>query len=227
MDQREKDIDTLARTLYGEAEVNNDKDARAIACVIINRVKFNRWPNTVAGVCLQPWQFSCWNQNDPNRVRILEAHGPWFEHCKDVARAAVAGQVSDFTKRSTHYYETGIKKPKWAKKKEPVYTVPHRGGRTAHVFFNDIDTKPPETAAEALEQIKPVGSTGTMNAARTGIVGTGVATLAVDAINNLAPAFPLAEKIVEVAPWIIIVALIGIIGFMAWRRIADRNAGLR
>lgn len=72
-----RDTDILARTIYGEARGESISGQEAIASVILNRVAFAKrrgrywWGNTIAGVCLAPWQFSCWNENDPNR-KIIE-----------------------------------------------------------------------------------------------------------------------------------------------------------
>jgi hypothetical protein len=225
---REMDIDTLARTLYGEAEAGNGLDARAIACVIMNRTKFALWPNEVRAVCMQPWQFSCWNQNDPNRARILNASGEWFERCKDIAKDAIDGaMVHDQTKGSTHYYATYVKTPKWAKGKKPVYSVRHKAHNSEHLFFNDIDTKPPVTAAEALDQSRPLGDTSTVTAAKLAVTGAAGIGGAAEYVNQAAPAMPLLLKIMDFAPWMMVGCLSLGIGFMVWSRIQDRRKGLR
>ena len=137
------DLDTLARTLYGEAESDNCIDAIAIAWVILNRARLPNWPDSITGVCLQSWAFSCWNIGDPNRSRILAARGEWFKHCQRIAADVVNGAIPDPTVRSTHYYATFIKEPKWARGHTPVYGVKHRRG-DEHRFFNDIDTPAPK-----------------------------------------------------------------------------------
>lgn len=65
------DLDVLARTLYGEARGEGAKGMVLVANVIITRSQDRRWPNSVADVCQQPWQFSCWNKNDPNLPKLL------------------------------------------------------------------------------------------------------------------------------------------------------------
>lgn len=225
---RELDIDTLARTLYGEAEAGNGIDARAIACVIMNRTRYPIWPDSIREVCLQPWQFSCWNQNDPNRDRILKASGEWFERCKDIAKDAIDGAiVYDQTKGSTHYYATYVKKPKWAKGKTPVYSVRHKKENSEHLFFNNIDTKPPTNATEALDQSRPLASTSTVTAAKVAVTSAAGIGGCAEYIQQAAPAMPLLLKIMEYAPWMIIGCLGTGIGFMVWSRIQDRRKGLR
>ena len=78
----ELDIDTLARTIYGEARGEDRQSKIAVACVILNRVQQRKqcgYRNidgrkipTIAATCLKPWQFSCWNEKDPNRKVILK-----------------------------------------------------------------------------------------------------------------------------------------------------------
>lgn len=220
------DLDIMARTLYGEAESGNESDARAIAHVILNRCDYPNWPDSPAEVCLQPWQFSCWNANDPGRARIAKASGAWFETCKEIAKLALDNRSNDPTHRSTHYYATYVKMPKWAKGKTPVYEVRHRNGK-AHVFFNNIDTKPPKSAREALDQQNPVSASGTVRAARTGIAAGGVAGVLLENVEYIAPAMPFAETLAKSAPWVIVVILAAAIGYMVWRRIDDRKQGLR
>lgn len=229
------DLDILSRTLYGEAEAGNAADAKAIASVVMNRARYRNWPDTAAEVCLQPWQFSCWNANDPNRARILAAKGPWFDRCREIASAALSGALPDPTSGSTHYYATFIKKPKWAKGKQPVYRVTHNRGHE-HLFFNDVDTKPPATPKEALDQQRPLARTRTMSAsgalAGTGVVavGTGLA----DQVNQMAPAVTVVRDVAESAhehpDGLLIVfglVVIAAAAFIMWSRWDDRRRGLR
>jgi hypothetical protein len=220
------DLDILARTLYGEAEADNLEDACAIASVIMNRAKFPNWPNNVEGVCLQPWQFSCWNPHDPGRERILDARGPWFEQCKAIASSAINGELEDPTHTSTHYYATYVKKPKWAVGKQAVYTVPHRNGNS-HLFFNNIDTRPPESAQESLDQQRPLSDTKTVRAAKAATGGAaGILSIA-GAVHQATPALPLISQIMSYAPWFVIGVLFIGICYMLWCRIDDRKKGLR
>lgn len=225
----DNDLDVFARTLYGEAEANNAVDAKAIACVVLNRLgHYPRWPGSIAEVCLQPWQFSCWNKNDPGRVRILKANDKdaWFRTCQDIARQAVYG-IPDPTNGSTHYYATYVPVPKWVKKgkKTPVYRVKHRNGHS-HLFFNDIDTRPPQSPKEALDQIRPLSSTKTVKAATVGgAAATGLGVIEV--ADKIAPAFPLLDRMATWGPYAVIVILLAVIAFLVWKRIDARKRGDR
>ena len=62
------DFEIMAKTIYGEARGETREGQIAVACVIFNRFRSGKWfsAKTLAGVCLKPLQFSCWNKSDPN-----------------------------------------------------------------------------------------------------------------------------------------------------------------
>ena len=66
------DLDILALTVYGEARNQPIEGQVAVANVILNRLESRQWGSDIKSVCLARKQFSCWNENDPNR-KILEA----------------------------------------------------------------------------------------------------------------------------------------------------------
>ena len=65
------DLQIAARTVYGEARGEPDDGQLAVAHVIVNRLRTNRWGPTLANVCVAPFQFSSWNNNDPNRPLMM------------------------------------------------------------------------------------------------------------------------------------------------------------
>lgn len=135
-------LDILARTLYGEARNEGDTGIKAVACVIMNRVKEQKsmWGKNVKQVCLKPWQFSCWNPrnglslNDKNIVANYQSMmkatdaDPSFMRCKQIASEALNGSLIDITGGATYYHTTAIK-PKWAKGVEPIKVV------ASHAFY--------------------------------------------------------------------------------------------
>ncbi len=133
------DIDTLARTLYGEARGEPYLGKVAVANVVYNRASIGlRHPHfgegTIASACLAPWQFSCWNSNDPNREVILAVTDvdPIYADCLDIAATACAGQLDDVTDGATYYFAKGSPEPAWAVDKSPCAKV----GK--HLFYKDI-----------------------------------------------------------------------------------------
>lgn len=228
MTSKNYDLEVFARTLYGESEPNNFDDAEAIASVVMNRVKLRNWPDSPSAVCLQPWQFSCNNPGDPNKERIAKVtkSDKWFVQCLKIAQDAIDGNLQDPTHRSTHYYATYIKRPKWAKEKIHVYEVKHRRGG-AHVYFNNIDTKPPETATEALDQIKPLESTSTAKAVQAGAVGLAAVGTVSEAAQQAMPALQTAQMLSEFTPWALFIVALAVIGFLMWKLYDDRQKGKR
>lgn len=128
------DIDTLARTLYGEARGEGRTGMTAVASVVMNRVDHPRWwGHDVEGVCRTPWQFSCWNANDPNLPKLLRVDTTDGIFCSamTIAAEAVGRTLQDPTNGATSYYDVSIPPPRWAKGREPCATI----GRL--IFFKD------------------------------------------------------------------------------------------
>ncbi len=89
-----------------------------------------------AGVCQAPYQFSCWNTNDPN-FAFLSGMKPIpfreMARARIVADQVIDGKVPDPTGGATHYYAIAMKKaPGWAAKAKETLRL---GG---HVFFKDV-----------------------------------------------------------------------------------------
>ena len=138
------DTDILARTVYGEARGEGLEGMEAVACVILNRYKARKWFTgyivrqgqkipSIAQTCLKKYQFSCWNKNDPNAIKIqkVDTSDALFCQCLVVAKAAISGELKDFTNGATYYHTRQIK-PVWAQKHTPCYEVKN------HLFYNDI-----------------------------------------------------------------------------------------
>lgn len=146
----EAEIDTLARTLYGEARGEGELGLEAVAHVVFNRVEARSWwGRDVIGVCRKPWQFSCWNANDPNAARLVNqnASDRFFAAASRVAARvhaaqrngtrlrvdAAAGLRGDITFGATHYYAPArVARPRWAAKLQPCARI---GG---HLFFRGV-----------------------------------------------------------------------------------------
>jgi N-acetylmuramoyl-L-alanine amidase len=133
----DRDLDTLARTIYGEARgeltypTGGVESLQAVGWVVKNRTKHPQFSPYVYKVCMQPWQFSCWNVNDPNRRKLLDVtfDDDTFQACYLAAALVLFNRVSDCTKGANHYHSTYIDAPYWAAGQSPTTTI----GR--HVFY--------------------------------------------------------------------------------------------
>lgn len=136
----EKDLDVLARTLYGEARGETLEGLLGVAWVVCNRVLADSWyGDTVAEVCLKPLQFSCWNADDPNLplLKKVDVTVPAFARCYGAAALVLSGEFADHTGGATNYHT--IRAPKWAKSWPPLWALKmvetvriHR-----HVFYRE------------------------------------------------------------------------------------------
>src|SRR3546814_19914801 len=92
-----EDVDTLARTVFGEARGEPMPGKIAVAWCIRNRVELDLhddgkpdwWGEGYTAVCRKSWQFSCWNENDPNlpKLRSVTLDDPGFRDCMHAARS--------------------------------------------------------------------------------------------------------------------------------------------
>ncbi len=117
------EYEVMARTIYGEARGEYARIDGGLAAliavgnVILNRVHSRTWFGlTVQAVCLKPYQFSCWNVGDVNRLKLIQVpeSDALYALCLMVAKGLVNGQIPDLTKGADHYYANHIQPPKWA-----------------------------------------------------------------------------------------------------------------
>ena len=125
MNYSEKDLDILARTVYGEARgelfLYGITPIIAVANVVVNRYK-KKFAKSIREVCLAKYQFSCWNKNDPNYKIISRENinDVIFGKCLDIAKNVLDEKWPDITDGCDHYHSKNIK-PYWA-----AYLVPKR-----------------------------------------------------------------------------------------------------
>jgi N-acetylmuramoyl-L-alanine amidase len=135
-----EDIEILARTIYGEARGEYGRSDGGIAAliavgnVVMNRLKAKTWYGlTIKDICQKPFQFSCWNQQDPNQALITSPQveqDPLFKTCYHVAHQVSTHQWPDLTQGSDHYYAVTLSTPPaWSHKERPRLKLGQ------HVFF--------------------------------------------------------------------------------------------
>lgn len=108
----------LARTMYGEARGEGPEGMAAVAAVIMNRKEQGGWfGSDLMAVIFKPWQFSAWNENDPNRNKIanlMPGQGnQTFDLAYEIAGQALQGTLPDRTGGATHYHTNAVS-PNWA-----------------------------------------------------------------------------------------------------------------
>lgn len=133
-----RDVLTVARTIYGEAGRETQVGKEAVAGVIMNRTRDRRWPSGFAAVCLQNRQFSCWNDEDPQRPiiqNLFPGANSTFNTCLAIAEKAVRYQLPDQSRGADHYYANYIAQPAWLRKSPDAVLTRQIG---VHKFYTGI-----------------------------------------------------------------------------------------
>jgi hypothetical protein len=130
-------LDCLTAAIYYEARSESDDGQRAVAQVVLNRVRNPAFPGSVCGVVYQgslrstgcQFSFTC----DGSLARRREP-GAW-EHAQGIASAALAGEVYAPVGSAMYYHTTAVH-PFWENSLTPVTTI------GAHIFYRwggDLD----------------------------------------------------------------------------------------
>ncbi len=139
-----RDLQILARTIYGEARgeyahAQGGLSALiAVGNVVMNRFHQKTWyGRTIGEVCQKPWQFSCWNSDDPNYSLVIQdvITDPLYQICFQVAEKVSTDQWPDLTLGCDHYHTSYGKIPTWAHGLRPKITIGHH-------WFYDLRKKP-------------------------------------------------------------------------------------
>ena len=125
-----RSLDCLAQAVYYEARSETEDGQRAVAQVVLNRVRHPAYPNTVCGVVYQgshlrtgcQFTFTCDGSlgYQPNAFAWARA--------RRLAAEALAGEVYGPVGNATHYHTTAIS-PYWAPRLTRTAVV------GAHVFY--------------------------------------------------------------------------------------------
>lgn len=121
----------LARAIYFEARSEPKLGQKAVADVVMNRVRDDAYPNTVCGVVYQnherlnacQFSFACDGRPDTPRP------GPSWEKAKEIAKKALDGQRFVEGLEAVRHYHADYVQPRWAGQMKRVKQI----GR--HVFY--------------------------------------------------------------------------------------------
>ena len=139
----ERSLDCLTQAVYYEARSQSDDGQRAVAQVVLNRVRHPAFPNSVCGVVYQgserstgcQFTFTC----DGSMNRAVEPYA--WARARGIAEAALRGNVYRPVGLATNYHTTAIH-PYWAPSLVPQVIV------GAHIFYN----RPGSGTVEAFSQ---------------------------------------------------------------------------
>jgi hypothetical protein len=140
----DRSLQCLTEAIYYEARNQSDDGQRAVAQVVLNRVRHPAYPNTVCGVVYQgserttgcQFSFTCTGVMGP-----IGDHMAW-DRARRIANAALRGSVYRPVGLAVNYHTTAIH-PYWA----PSLNVRTTVG--AHIFY----TRPDSPTIEAFSQM--------------------------------------------------------------------------
>ncbi|WPZ04439.1 cell wall hydrolase [Blastomonas marina] len=162
-DQR-RALTCLTQAIYYEAASESDSGQRAVAQVVLNRVKHASWPGTVCGVVFQgstrktgcQFSFTC----DGSLAR-RPSRSAW-DKAQDIARAALSGYVHAPAGLATHYHTLAVN-PYWAPRLATLtvigahrfYVLPGSAGRLRAFATNYRGDEPTISAVRANDSRMP------------------------------------------------------------------------
>ncbi|HUD90215.1 cell wall hydrolase [Sphingobium sp.] len=126
-------LNCLTNAVYYEAGSEPEDGQRAVAQVVLNRVRSQLWPDTVCGVVYEgserpdykcQFTFSC----DGAMARMPNAAA--WARARRIAQEALAGQVYVPVGLATHYHTLAVR-PEWSSTLQPVAVV------GAHIFYRN------------------------------------------------------------------------------------------
>lgn len=120
------DQEIIARTIWGESRGEGYRGQKAVCNVIFNRAnKPCWWGTTPREVCLKPYQFSCWNSNDPNYLLLIgPINDPVYQQCMDIANMGLSNNLPDLTNGADSYEVIGLN-AKWTSGLTPCAVIGH------------------------------------------------------------------------------------------------------
>ena len=137
---KEHEIECLAQNIYHEARSESTAGRMAVALVTLNRVKDERFHNTICGVVkqtkyypsgridLHSCQFSWYCDGKPDTIKDEKC----YKDILLIAEVMFTYETEDFTEGSLWYHSPKVK-PKWSMVYTKVVTLDN------HIFYKDVD----------------------------------------------------------------------------------------
>jgi hypothetical protein len=146
-------LQCLTEAIYYEARSESEDGQRAVAQVVLNRVRHPSYPNSVCGVVYQgsarttgcQFTFTC----DGSMYGAVDPYA--WETARRIATAALRGSVYRPVGLALNYHTTAIR-PYWAPSLEPQAVV------GAHIFYRRPGSGSVEAFSQAPSQDEPDGA---------------------------------------------------------------------
>ena len=140
----DRSLQCLTEAIYYEARSESEDGQRAVAQVVLNRVRHPAYPNTVCGVVYQgserttgcQFSFTC-----TGVMGAITEPAAW-DRARRIAAAALRGNVYRPVGLAVNYHTTAIR-PYWAPSLVPQTTI------GAHIFY----TRPDSPTVDAFSQM--------------------------------------------------------------------------
>jgi len=116
----------VAKAVYFEARGESSYGKFAVANVVVNRSKMNKYNDDPCRVVNDRCQFS-WKCDSKSDIPSNEED---WDNSKKVAKLVLAGMVSDNTKGATYFHSKKVS-PYWKRKVEKTIVI----GK--HIFYNE------------------------------------------------------------------------------------------
>ncbi len=122
---RLSDVDIVALAIWREARGEGDLGRRGVGWVIQNRVDHpGWWGHTYHGVVLCPYQFSSFNESDPQHSLYPDDDSHTWLDCQQIAQSIISGTDTDITSGATHYHDISMGWPTaWGNQGDYAHTL--------------------------------------------------------------------------------------------------------
>ena len=166
------DLDVMAATIWAEARGEPVEGRHAVAAVIMNRTAYasrKHYPEFGDGyvrtACLAPWQFSCWNEDDPNRAKMMvldfDKSDAELTTFLNLAHDALNGSILDPTGGCFFYKTTVLPWPReWGKQVEADVVIGRQSfyklGLKLPAKYGPLSAATPDIAPQEVDADPPL-----------------------------------------------------------------------
>lgn len=130
-------IEWSARIAWGEARGEPSGGMQAVLNVMVNRKKDPRFPKSLSGVAKQDFQFSAYNDDDPNREKLesVDKSDTQYSRAVWLATLAQVGVLPDITDGATYFHSDDIARPPYLADAEVSAVIGN------HIFYREISSR--------------------------------------------------------------------------------------